>query len=624
MDIVAEVKGIRNNGRKDMKYKEVCKCKEKIRNSQTQEELENVLKNKSIDEMIELLKLCEVDLERKTEQKKWRHLIEKWERREPEKIKKFRISHKIYHQIKQAIEQEGFTIERLKKKDSLHAIMLITHLNFIFLEYCKENTEEYAQIRELIISYFNVIIQNYKEVKSNICLFHRIEQVHMDNELLTDLYSKLEAFSAYQKVLEILQRYQYNFLDFRQEGKRVKLEWNPLYDELSRRIAQRDFLDKHNVNNMSITNEFDEIQEKNCLFQDETVYQEKMKNFFMTDDLKRKMGDNFSIEEWIKIFVVLSKINTEYLENNHYKILIKTEKEWIKIFETYGFDEEKSKKILEELTFQKGDRDIREKPMLTYQNLYITIPSFVWTTDIYETLVRLFNHRKYQLNFKGTYFEEMVRERFEKAGVRNCQVKVNQHECDMAFVFDECLFICELKNEFQPLDSQSWYRFYKEEEKHIEQLEDIYNFYKENLQDIKKKLGKEKHWKPKKIYKVLMYANYLGETYVKDNLIISSYVNMINFFERAPICMNILKDKTIYVLESYNSKDYDYLKKEKSKLTLEDFLKYMRLPMSIWYQKEQYQERKEYIGIEDNYLIEIQEYEYKAKTLEEFITMNMN
>lgn len=606
-----------------MKYKEVCKCKEKIRNSQTQEEIEEMFKNKSIEEIIELLKLCEVDLDRKSEQKKWGHLLERLEKKEPEKIKKFRDANKLYHEIKQLIQQEGFMIRKLKKKDSLHAIMLMTHLNFIFLEYCKENTEEYAQIRELIINYFNCVIQNYREVKSNIYLLHRIEQVHMDNELLTDLYRRLEAFSAYQKVWEILEMYQYNFLDFKREDKKVKLEWNQKYNELSRIVAERDFLDKHNVNNMGITNEFDENQEKDSLFQDEIVYQEKMKNFFMTDDLKRKMGENFSIEEWIKIFVILSKINTEYLEKNHYKILVKTEKEWIKIFKTYGFDQEKSKKVLEELTFQKGDKDIREKPMMKYQNLYITIPSFVWTTDIFETLVRLFNHRKYQLNFKGTYFEEMVRERFEKSSVKNCYCKVNQHECDMAFVFDECLFICELKNEFQPLDSQGWYRFYKEEEKHIEQLDDIYNFYKENLHYMRKKLAKEKDWSPKKVYKVLMYANYLGETYVKDNLIISNYANIINFFERAPICMNILKDKTIYVIESYNNKDYPYLKKEKSKLTLEDFIKYMRLPMSIWYQKEQYLERKEYIGIQDNYLIEVQGYEYKAKTLEEFITMNL-
>lgn len=606
-----------------MKYKEVRKYKEKIKKSQTKEEIEEVLKNKSREEIIELLKLCEVDFNNEWEQKKWGHLLKRLEENRPEEIKKFKASNHLYHGIKQAIQQESFMIDRLKKKDSLHAIMLITHLNFIFLEYCKENTEENAQIRELIIEYFNRVIKNYMEVKPNINLIHRIEQVKMDNELLADLYHRLEAFSAYQKVLEILEMYQYSFLEFKLEGKKVKLEWNQKYDELSRIIAQRDFLDKHNVNNMMITNEFDEKQEDDCFCQDEAVYREKMKKFFMTDDLKIKMGEYFSIEEWIKIFVILCKVNTEYLEKNHYKILIKTEKEWIKIFKAYGFKEEKAKKILEELTFQKEDKDIREKPMIRYQNLYITIPSFVWTTDIYETLVQFFNHREYQLNFKGTYFEEETRKQFEKAGIKTCHCKVNQHECDMAFVFDDCLFICELKNEFQPLDSREWYRFYKKEEQHLEQLEDVYNFYKENLHYMKKKLAKEKNWKPRKIYKVLMYANYLGETYVKDNLIISNYHNIINFFEKSPICINILKDKNIYVIKGFNKKDYPYLKKEKSQLTIEDFIKYMRLPMSIWYQKQQYKKKKEYIGIQDKYLIEVEGYEYRKNTLEEFIAMNL-
>lgn len=602
-----------------MKYKEVCKWKEKIKNSQTQEEIEEVLQNKLSQEIVELLKLCEVDFTGKLEQKKFGYLLEGDESGE---IRQFKEKSKLYHEIKQIVQQENFVINQVRKKDSLHAIMLMTHLNFIFLEYCKENTEEYAQIRELIINYFNCVIKNYIQVKSNINLIHRIQQVQMNNELLTDLYHRIEAFSAYQKVLEILEMYQYNLLDFELHEKKIKLIWNQKYNPLSRIIAERDFLDKHNVNNMMITNEFDEEQEKGCFCQDEMVYREKMKMFFMTDNLKIKMGEYFSIEEWIKIFVILSKVSTQYLEKNHYKILIKTKKDWISIFKTYGFEEEKSEKILEELTFQKEDKDIREKPILRYQNLYIMIPSFVWTTDIYETLVRFFNNKGYQLNFKGTYFEEKVRRQFEKIGIKNCNCKVKQKECDMAFIFDDCLFICELKNEFQPLDSKGWYRFYKNKEQHIEQLEEIYKFYKENIHYIREKLAKEKEWKPKKIYKVLMYANYLGETYVKDDIIISNYNNIINFFERSPICINILKDKNVYVIENYNQKKYPYLKKQKSQLVLEDFIKYMTLPMSIWYQKQQFQKSKEYIGIQDKYLIEIQGYRYKGNTLQELIAMN--
>lgn len=275
-----------------------------------------------------------MDFTRKLEQKKFGYLLEGDESGE---IRQFKEKSKLYHEIKQIVQQENFVINQVRKKDSLHAIMLMTHLNFIFLEYCKENTEEYAQIRELIINYFNCVIKNYIQVKSNINLIHRIQQVQMNNELLTDLYHRIEAFSAYQKVLEILEMYQYNLLDFELHEKKIKLIWNQKYDLLSRIIAERDFLDKHNVNNMMITNEFDEEQKKGCFCQDEMVYREKMKTFFMTDNLKIKMGEYFSIEKWIKIFVILSKVSTQYLEKNHYKILIKTKKDWITNFKISKF-----------------------------------------------------------------------------------------------------------------------------------------------------------------------------------------------------------------------------------------------------------------------------------------------
>ena len=591
-----------------MQYKEIIKINNMLKNENNNEELIKILNKKNIQEIIEIIKFCEIDL-RNQNKKINTYILNKIKDQEIEK-ENIINSNKIYNEIKQIIKYESF---ELGKKDALTATKIMIHLNFIFLEYCKDNTDEYAKTRELIIDYFNKVIINYINSKININFNNRIKKVNLENQFLNELYDRINKFSAYQKVLEILEMYKVNFLDFKIEGKLIKLQYNEKYNNLSRIVAQKDYLDKQNVNNMLITNEFDEKNIEDCICQDEFVYREKMKRFFVTNNLNIKMGENFTIEEWIRIFVIISKVNTEYLEKNRYSILIKTKKEWLKIFEEYGFKKDKAQKIIEELKFNSNNTDIRENPIIEYNKLCITIPAIVWTTDIYETLINIFHSRNYQLNFKGVFFEEEVRKEFENAGIKNCTCKVRQNECDMAYIFDDCLFICELKNEFQPLTNMQWYRFYKKQEQHIIQLERIYEFYKNNLEYITTKLNKNKNWKPKKIYKVLMFSNYLGQTYIKDNLIVSNYNNIINFIKKTPLCVNVMEDKNIYVVETYNYQKYPYLSKETTLLNIDDFIAYMRLPMSIWYQKEGYSEEKRYIGIKDKYLIEVKGYSYKQK-----------
>lgn len=481
------------------------------------------------------------------------------------------------------------------------------------MEYCGDENETNAGIRELIIDYFNRVIKEYLDARKKFNLDKKIIKMKVDTKLLEELYKRLESFSAYKEMIDLLDMYRCNFVDFKYDGKLIKLDFNKNYDLLSRIIAMQDFYDKHNVNNMFIDNEFCEKDKSFGCYHDEVVYREKMKNFYMTDDLSIMMGKYFSIDEWIKIFMILIKENVEYWEENRYTLLIKSQREWIKIFQDNGFSKEKASKILEELVFEKESRDIRENPFIKYGNLIVTIPSFVATIDVFGVLISIFNNRNYQLNFKGAFFEKEIKKELELSGIKNCNCKVDQYECDMAFIFDECLFICELKNEFQPINNIEWYKFYKNREKHISQLERIYKFYSSNLQYLLKKLGKPKIWKPKKIFKVLLYSNYLGETIVEKNLIISNWKNVINFFQRAPICINVLRDKKLYILKKINYKMYPYLKKEEKQLIVDDFIAFMKCPMSIWFQREQFELEKRYIGVGGKYVIELEGYLYRKK-----------
>lgn len=594
-----------------MKYKEIIEYRKRIKENKDDLKMEEILKEMQGKDIIELLKFSEVDLRKKQNRDQYENMIEPKDKQSQEEFKKYEISNEIYHNINEILQTESFFVQEIARKDSLGGIILMIHLHFIFSEYCKQNSENNANIRELIINYFNQAIPYFIHGKGNINLVNRAKRVNLNTQLLNNLYKRLESFSAYEKVMELLEMYRYNFVDFEKEDKLVKLKFNKEYSVLSRVIACQDFFCKHNVNNLTLTDDFD--KENNHSYKDEDVYRQKMKNFFWTDDLSIRMGNTFSIDEWIKIFIIVVKENLQYWIKNRYSLLIRTQKEWIQIFQENGFEKEKAKKILMELTFSQEDKDIREKPFIQYKKLYITVPSFIATIDIYEVLIHVFHSKRYPLNFKGSFFEQETREAFKRIGIHNSGCKVKQVECDMAFIFDDCLFICELKNELQLIAPLEWYRFYKKMDEHIEQIEKIYQFFAQNLQYLTPKLNKPANWKPKKIYKMILYSGYLGETRIKDNLIISNVRNVTNFFEKTQLFVHVKRENNIYMLKACNYEKYPYFRKKETELTVEDFMNYIKLPLSIWFQKEQFIEDKQYIGILDQYLIEIKGYLFKEK-----------
>ena len=193
-----------------MQYKEIIKINNMLKNGNNNEELIKILNKKNIQEIIEIIKFCEIDL-RNQNKKINNYILNKIKDQEIEK-ENIINSNKIYNEIKQIIKYESF---ELGKKDALTATKIMIHLNFIFLEYCKDNTDEYAKTRELIIDYFNKVIINYINSKININFNNRIKKVNLENQLLNELYDRINKFSAYQKVLEILEMYKVNFLDFK-------------------------------------------------------------------------------------------------------------------------------------------------------------------------------------------------------------------------------------------------------------------------------------------------------------------------------------------------------------------------------------------------------------------------
>ena len=193
-----------------MQYKEIIKINNMLKNENNNEELIKILNKKNIQEIIEIIKFCEIDL-RNQNKKINNYILNKIKDQEIEK-ENIINSNKIYNEIKQIIKYESL---ELGKKDALTATKIMIHLNFIFLEYCKDNTDEYAKTRELIIDYFNQVIINYINSKININFNNRIKKVNLENQLLNELYDRINKFSAYQKVLEILEMYKVNFLDFK-------------------------------------------------------------------------------------------------------------------------------------------------------------------------------------------------------------------------------------------------------------------------------------------------------------------------------------------------------------------------------------------------------------------------
>ena len=263
--------------------------------------------------------------------------------------------------------------------------------------------------------------------------------------------------------------------------------------------------------------------------------------------------------------------------------------EWKKVLSYYNIFESNSDLFFEimsksYLIDQKDSIDIRDTPLIFYNGFYYSIPFSNLTNDI-ANIVAFRIKQNNNIYKKGNLFEAAIRNKWNKLFkvVHTEETKNGQQfECDMVFVFDNCLFICELKNEVQPYSLEDWFRFTIRKEQNISQTKRITEHF-QNSESLKLKLGKSVDWTPKKTFSLLLYGCKYGLPTKENDVIVANETDIYNFFNKTPIGTWIVNEDNLSIYTTEFIEGYNYLEQFSHRLTIEDFYEYLKCPMAIRY-----------------------------------------
>lgn len=306
-----------------------------------------------------------------------------------------------------------------------------------------------------------------------------------------------------------------DIMDFRFESERISTQLNSIENYGRRVTNSKDLLPS------GILDEIEELDRKYC------------ERYLYIKDFNAKINQ-VKINEWMRAFAILRVLSTEYLRNNKHKmsqkledwVLVMSQEELEKEFEDKGIDKSITKNIIMNLTFNRKSKSILNSPILNIEDKLLIIPSICRSITGTTSLIELASSQEWDMSFKGSNFEKYMKEKFDESNNKTYMIKKydslgNEYECDAVLKLDKDLYFIEYKNHLQPFGDYSKMRFQKYQEECVEQINRISKFYLENLNYIRDKFKLDLSWKPRTVYKIVVFSCKLGKSYINGTNIVT-------------------------------------------------------------------------------------------------------
>ncbi|NRZ60365.1 hypothetical protein DZE42_003504 [Clostridium beijerinckii] len=442
-------------------------------------------------------------------------------------------SFEFYFSLKKSLKKEYYYI--LNYLQEFDILVLFYELNKMLIQ----DGDNIQNTINFINSIFNNNARNIHLSKFKSIIYKAKNLKKSKTKRIVDYFN---CYNKYRMTNQLIELFEYDFIDFRFiDNKNVSVVNNPNYDLNAINIA--------NLDN-EIASKWQGIilhlnDEKNLFYLPPSKYLEivegelvkafSLNKFLFSDE----QIDGIPIKYWLKVFLLIYKENWNCIQSKENLLCKKSIVEWKKLFDEGGIEEKYHFSIFNSISFTRccvGKRNIEKCPFIVIENYIYTIPSIVCYSDIVRVLISIFEDLENNLQFKGDYYESYIRERWRRNGINNIKKKEkilkDEYDCDMAFIFDEDLFICEIKNLLQPNSLHEWHKFYIKTQDNLNQLERITKHYSESkyLKGIAKDLLGRSDWVPKEIHSILIYSCYIGSTIKYKQALVTSEIDIYNFF----------------------------------------------------------------------------------------------
>ncbi|WP_163853083.1 hypothetical protein [Paenibacillus elgii] len=329
------------------------------------------------------------------------------------------------------------------------------------------------------------------------------------------------------------------------------------------------------------------------LNKDEIITYHSFQEYFYLNNLNQKVLE-VPIREWIRAFTILKELGRRFIEkrqiikgNLHLSSVclhISDEELKNKLISS-GINQNNIVKIINNLTFSKSDSDLFDTPLIRVGNNggFILVPSLISSMDSTRVLMCNFLKRDSNMDFKGYGFEQRVIEDLQEMGISAGGLNAKgfsdegterTFQCDVAFVIEKSLFLCECKAFSQPTTHRGFYELIEKKEKAVNiQLKAISKFYENNLQVVRTKLQLPSTWVPDRIVNILIVTPPVGSAEKIENTYIIDYSAFSKFINRDKPGIIAITKKVKY--------EFNIFPELKGEITTEKLIKFLKKPIQV-------------------------------------------
>ncbi len=314
--------------------------------------------------------------------------------------------------------------------------------------------------------------------------------------------------------------------------------------------------------------------------------------YFSSETLE-EMCNGIPLSQWIRAYSIIKKKNEDFLNKKTFSeemkpkewFLILTIDEWVDEFMKYGIASDNARRMINDFIFTKDSIDLFDSPFIKFEdNKVLTMPSYACSIQASISLISLMSRKGYNIAFKGSNYEKELIKEFRESGIFASGIKKNdeqgnEYECDLAFVIGKDLFLCECKKNFQPLTPRKRFEFKNKKLEDIAQIKRISTFYDRNIHYVREALKLGHDWKPRRVYRFVIYSCKLGEVEKKDDVtLVDDSILMNCISKKLPSIVRGGETKKVIVLKSLSHVF-------EGKMTTHKLLTYIENSMQISYQK---------------------------------------
>jgi hypothetical protein len=265
--------------------------------------------------------------------------------------------------------------------------------------------------------------------------------------------------------------------------------------------------------------------------------------FFSTD--LQEVVHGASLAEWIRAYQVLKDFATvtllEVEADTPERLLVQETPGFFRrlLSRVGGIDEKRTEAIVRHLTFGPTSNDLLDCPLVPFGGHLLMLPAIAAVLEPAHSLESMLHSvrtgKTHELQFIGPGLESSVRASLRDAGVVAHKIEKDKHDCDVAFVLDDVLFLCECKCKFIAadfatyVDYETWLRTDA-----VRQHKRTCDFFAGNLHLVRKKLKLAPGWQPAAIERIIITSAKLGRVVEADGYWITDHHTVHAYFSRQP------------------------------------------------------------------------------------------